>query len=309
MKTTCLINNFNYESYVIEAVNSALRQSVPFDEIIVVDDGSTDSSPQLLEEKFTNNPKVKLILSQKNSGQLSSLNQGYLASNGDVIFFLDSDDIYEENYLGEALKVYASDKKCSFLFCETRKFGDSKEDFTNNQLKPHENKVVYNLGYSIVSILYASDARVGISTSGVSIKKEVLDQFMPIPFTNDWRISADRCLSWGSSLVGAKKYYLTNPLIKYRVHDHNNYFNNPCFQEYEHSYLRELRKKRLFNFITSKMQYDDQLQELAAREFRTIPKPTFYRLRVYLKIVLKRKEINFLRKTKMISTMVKHYFY
>src|SRR5690242_11531263 len=47
LKTSCLINNFNYAHYVSEAVESALAQTIAFDEIIVVDDGSTDESVEL----------------------------------------------------------------------------------------------------------------------------------------------------------------------------------------------------------------------------------------------------------------------
>lgn len=52
MKTTCLVNSFNYSNFVVEAVESVLKQSVSFDEIIVVDDGSTDNSVQVLKENF-----------------------------------------------------------------------------------------------------------------------------------------------------------------------------------------------------------------------------------------------------------------
>ena len=44
MKTTCLINNYNYANFLPEAIGSAVNQSVKFDEIIIVDDASTDNS-------------------------------------------------------------------------------------------------------------------------------------------------------------------------------------------------------------------------------------------------------------------------
>lgn len=304
MKTTCLINNYNYEDYVVEAVNSALKQSVPFDEIIIVDDASTDSSPFLLKEKFGHHPQIKLILNHQNSGQLNAFNQGYLAATSDLIFFLDSDDLYAETYLEEALKVYNNDPKCSFLFCQTEVFGHSQGTFV--YYKSKHNKPVYNLGYSVVSTLYAS-AKVGASTSAISMKKEILDQFMPIPFTDACRISADQFLNWGSSLVGAKKYYLKNSLVKYRVHSCNNWFNNAHYQESEPRYINLLAKNRFLNFVINRMQYSNRLYELASSEFETIPEPTFSQLRAYLKLVLMRNEINFLKKINLSSKIFKHY--
>ena len=62
MKISVLINNYNYQDYVIDSVNSVLNQSYPVDEIIVVDDKSTDNSVQILQDKFTNHETVKLVL-------------------------------------------------------------------------------------------------------------------------------------------------------------------------------------------------------------------------------------------------------
>jgi len=52
MKTTCIVSSFNSSNFVVEAVNSVLNQSVSFDEIIVVDDRSTDNSVEILEKKI-----------------------------------------------------------------------------------------------------------------------------------------------------------------------------------------------------------------------------------------------------------------
>ena len=80
MKISVLINNYNYQDYIIDSIESVLNQSYPVDEIIVVDDKSTDNSVQILQEKFANHEIVKLVLKDKNEGQLSSLNEGFLAS-------------------------------------------------------------------------------------------------------------------------------------------------------------------------------------------------------------------------------------
>ncbi len=62
MIISVLINNYNYQDYVVDAIESVLNQSHPVDEIIVVDDKSTDNSAQILQEKFSNHEIVKLIL-------------------------------------------------------------------------------------------------------------------------------------------------------------------------------------------------------------------------------------------------------
>lgn len=61
IQTSCLINNYNYAEFIVEAVNSALNQTVKFDEIIIVDDASTDNSAEVIA-KFAQQANVKCIL-------------------------------------------------------------------------------------------------------------------------------------------------------------------------------------------------------------------------------------------------------
>src|SRR5262245_13540577 len=105
MTTSCLLSNYNYARFVGEALEGALRQTVPFDEIVVVDDGSTDGSVELLEREFGRNPRVTIVRKQ-HSGQLSCFNHGVPKCSGDIVFFLDADDVYEPQYHEQALRVY-----------------------------------------------------------------------------------------------------------------------------------------------------------------------------------------------------------
>src|SRR5262245_57505078 len=67
-KTTCLISNYNYRQYIADAVDSALAQTTPFDEIIIVDDGSTDDSQEFVRRRYGQHGIVKLV-AKKNQGQ------------------------------------------------------------------------------------------------------------------------------------------------------------------------------------------------------------------------------------------------
>ena len=83
-----VVNNFNYERYVGLAIESALAQR-PRPEVVVVDDGSSDGSRALLSEYKR---RVKLVL-QDNGGQAAAFNSGFAATTGDVVLFLDADDL------------------------------------------------------------------------------------------------------------------------------------------------------------------------------------------------------------------------
>lgn len=85
-----IINNYNYESFLQIAINSALKQTYPNIEVVVVDDGSTDHSWEIIESYGD-----RIIpVAKENGGQASSLNAGVQASSGDILCFLDADDIF-----------------------------------------------------------------------------------------------------------------------------------------------------------------------------------------------------------------------
>src|SRR2546428_10583836 len=84
-----IINNYNYRRFLREAVDSALNQTYRNTEVIVVDDGSTDGSPEIIASY---GDRIIPVLKQ-NGGQNSALNAGFSSSRGDVILFLDSDDV------------------------------------------------------------------------------------------------------------------------------------------------------------------------------------------------------------------------
>ena len=85
-----LINNYNYALYISQAIDSALGQTYINTEVIVVDDGSTDNSREIIES-YGN----KIIpVFKKNGGQASAINTGFAASKGEIICLLDADDIF-----------------------------------------------------------------------------------------------------------------------------------------------------------------------------------------------------------------------
>jgi glycosyltransferase involved in cell wall biosynthesis len=99
-----VIPTYNRASFVIKAVDSVLRQSFNDYEIIVVDDGSTDTTTQALERYGT---RITLI-HQANSGVSAARNAGIRKASGRWVAFLDSDDEWEENYLARQSEQISS---------------------------------------------------------------------------------------------------------------------------------------------------------------------------------------------------------
>ena len=98
-----IIPNFNQARFVVSAIESALGQTYPFFEIIVVDDGSTDNSREVVA-RFGN--KVRYMW-QKNQGLAGARNTGIKAAKGEFIGLLDADDEWERNFLDSMLALAA----------------------------------------------------------------------------------------------------------------------------------------------------------------------------------------------------------
>lgn len=98
-----IVTCFNYARYVGRALESALQQSHPATEIIVVNDGSTDDSRSVIA-RYT--PRVRLI-EQQNQGSIAAYNTGFAACSGDVIVLLDADDWLEPNALSQVVRRFA----------------------------------------------------------------------------------------------------------------------------------------------------------------------------------------------------------
>src|ERR1700740_3253440 len=94
---TALVDTYNHERYIEQALVSVLEQGLsPSElEIVVVDDGSTDRTPEIIQ-KFL--PRVK-YLRKRNGGQASALNAGFAAANGEIVAILDGDDWWAEKKL------------------------------------------------------------------------------------------------------------------------------------------------------------------------------------------------------------------
>lgn len=93
-RVSVVITAYNSEAYIADAIESVLNQSRAVDEIMVVDDGSTDSTRRLLAEFAEQGIKV---IQQHNSGAGAARNKGIRETSGEYIAFLDADDMWLEN--------------------------------------------------------------------------------------------------------------------------------------------------------------------------------------------------------------------
>ncbi|WP_407415907.1 glycosyltransferase family 2 protein [Methanobrevibacter sp.] len=122
VKISVIVPCYNVEEYLEECLDSIINQTLEDIEIICIDDGSTDNTPEILKSYANKDNRIKLIL-QPNSGLSASRNVGLDNSCGEYICFIDSDDYLELTALEETYKI-ATKKSLDFLIFKIINFDD-----------------------------------------------------------------------------------------------------------------------------------------------------------------------------------------
>lgn len=237
-----IIDNYNYGQYVGDAVRSVFSQDYSDFELIIVDDGSTDNSREVISS-FTDS-RIKKIF-KENGGQLSAFNEGFKAASGKIICFLDSDDLYQQGYLCTVAEQFSRYPDCECLLGRVEYFG-----------KRSGAAPFYPDGFLGCNPFSVATRHVwkGTPTSACSVKRESLAKILP--FTQNekyWKTRADDLLIWGTDLVGAKKYCFSSPTVKYRIHGDNLFCGSPDFS-HEQYLLRKQAAEQFSNAIIEKNQ-------------------------------------------------------
>lgn len=109
LRISVIIPLFNGSRYIRETLMSVLGQTHPADEIIVVDDGSTDEGPAIVEDLRSAGPIF--LYRQENKGQSAARNTGVKLSSGELIAFLDQDDVWYPDHLAILLKPFLEKRR------------------------------------------------------------------------------------------------------------------------------------------------------------------------------------------------------
>ena len=149
-KISVIVPVYNVEKYLSKCLDSIIKQQYPDIEVIVVDDGSTDNSSEIIKEYVYRNDKIKYY-KKENGGLSDARNYGVKKATGDYICFIDSDD-YIDKKLFERIKCYI-DKDYDVI---KYKIVTVNED--GSSIEKHDGPVFDNkTGPEAFNILYASD--------------------------------------------------------------------------------------------------------------------------------------------------------
>lgn len=117
-KVSGIVPAYNAEDYIGETIQSVMEQSYGNWELLLVDDGSTDRTKEVIQ-KYLDDPRIKYFY-KKNGGQGSARNLGIKKAQGDYLAFLDADDLWDVDKLETQIKVF-SENEVSLVFTKLRR--------------------------------------------------------------------------------------------------------------------------------------------------------------------------------------------
>lgn len=212
-RASIIITNYNYDKFLKEAIDSALNQTYLNTEIVVVDDGSTDNSRDIIKSY---GDKIVPVL-KVNGGQASAFNAGFAASRGEIICFLDSDDMFMPEKVVEIVEIFSSDQELGWCYhllqlmdAKTKTLIKSNYTFSSGEC---DLRALMKTG-RIRGKLLCNPA-----TSGLCFRRSLLVQILPMPEAASISLS-DNYLKF-TALALSKGFALAKELALQKIHSDN----------------------------------------------------------------------------------------
>jgi glycosyltransferase involved in cell wall biosynthesis len=210
MKTiSVIIPTYNYARFLREAIDSALAQTHAPLEVIVVDDGSTDETAQVLAEYGA---KIRPLW-QENQGVAAARNTGLAAARGEYVTFLDSDDVWKPRKLERQIARFDADPALGLVHCGVETF-----DRDGRTLTTH----LGGMEGWVAADLLRLNREVIIAGSNIMVPRRVAEEIggfdVRLPPSEDWDF-------YYRVATRYRFGYVAEPLVRYRLHGSGGHMN------------------------------------------------------------------------------------
>ncbi len=216
-KVSVLLSNYNYAEYIGQAIDSVLEQTYSNFELIIADDGSTDNSREVISGYCVRDPRIFLI-AKENGGQGSGFNAAFGASTGELICFLDADDIFRPTKLACMVEAHQQVSNAGF--------GVHRVQRVNKQRRPQG---VWPLGSTLPHgwlgeqmLLDGGALAYMPPSSGLSLHRSAAERIFPLPESYPLTATADQVIIRLAPLL-TSVVRRQEVLTEYRLHGANSY--------------------------------------------------------------------------------------
>lgn len=216
-KLSVIIPLYNHEKFIDEAIHSVLEQSFSDFELIIINDGSTDRSEEVVQG--IRDKRIRYF-AQVNQGAHTAINRGIRLSRGDYVSILNSDDVYYRTRLEEALAVLETDTSVQAVFSHIELVDEGgnhirfKRGAEDNWLN-HNAETSFKERNDITLDLLAGNFL--HTTSNLVCRRgvfECIGYFSNLRYIHDYEFFLRLCYNY-------KVHIIEQPLLKYRFHSSN----------------------------------------------------------------------------------------
>jgi glycosyltransferase involved in cell wall biosynthesis len=212
-KIACVIPSYNHARYVQEAIESVLRQSLPPDRLIIIDDGSSDESVKRI--RTFNDQKIQLI-EQENQGAHAALNRGLaLANKSDFIAILNSDDRYHQARFAKCVAYLERHTHIQLVCTQVRIINESGVPVGAKDGKQRSLDRIWahlrKTGNLVSSLGYGNFVK---TTSNFFFRTGAIREFRPYRYAHDYFAALMLALQDALGLIHEE-------LLDYRIHGTN----------------------------------------------------------------------------------------
>ncbi len=230
-KVSILLSNYNYGEYISQAIDSVLAQTYQNYELIVCDDGSTDNSREIVAEYCRRDPRIRLI-AKKNGGQGSGFNAAFAVSTGELICFLDSDDIFHSEKIRCIVEAHQRESEAGFGLHRIQRVNKQRQ---RRGVWPREDELPQ--GWYGEKMLQSGGVLANMPpTSGLSLHRTAAERIFPLPEGYPLTAVADQVITRLAPLL-TSVLSSREILAEYRLHGTNSYGRAKITAE---SMLREI---------------------------------------------------------------------
>jgi glycosyltransferase involved in cell wall biosynthesis len=282
---------YNVEQYIHGAIDSILAQTYTDFELILVDDGSTDSSGEICNEFAKKDPRI-IVIHQKNGGVSSARNAGIDCSQGEYIGFVDPDDIIDPS-MYESLVGALIRHEAEMVICIYRIFNEKDHNFiTPGILKP-ANRVIDQevIGNEMMPKILVNNTLSLDPCVNKVYKKSIIDQHQ-LRFDEQRDYGEDARFNFILLTLIDRLVYVDQPLYHYIKRQRNSL--SQVFRENAYTYLQD---EKSFYLRLSKIYHLSQYEEVIRMLFTT-------KVLLFTQEIVSQKYIPVHRKYKMITAII-----
>ena len=216
-----IIPVYNVEKYLRVCLDSVINQSYSDFEVILVDDGSTDSSPSICDEYCSNDSRFQVI-HQENMGLASARNTGIIAAKGEYLYFIDSDDCIHPDLL-KIMVLAAESYDANLVQVDLASVPEDFTKYNEYQIPELDNWKDYCTKYDTIQSLYNLDKDdksrgkdIRLTTTVVWTKLYRRSAFQNFLFPEGMRMHEDQMVAHRNIVRAGGMVYINLPMYFYR---------------------------------------------------------------------------------------------